>query len=249
MIHRGWKCVVVCLVLLCSAAAWSATKYGRLEETQSWGSCVKCAGGANNNASIATSGFHENPSRDGSSRDFWMNGSAYSDALWWHKIGKNNNATNFSFDFWLKVASNTSAAQAFEFDAFQFISGRRYMFGTECSYGSGVWDIWDSGNWKWIHTSVPCKRFVPNVWYHITMTFHRTTADKYTHYDKLAIVQYKSDGKTVVASNAYAFNKALPSGKNPAGWSDTIGVQFQMDIGKKGAEMQEWVDQVSLTAW
>lgn len=247
MINTGWKCVVVCSVLLCAVTAWSATKYSRLEDSQSWSSCVACAGGKSNNASIATSGFHENPSRDGASRDFWMSGSAFSNALWWHKIGKNNAAKNFSFDFWLKVASNTSAAQAFEFDAFQFISGRRYMFGTECSYGSGVWDIWDSGGWKWIHTNVPCKRFVPNVWYHINMTFHRTD-DKYMHYDKLTIVQLNST-YAVVANNTYSFNKALPSGWNPAGWSDTVGVQFQMDIGKKGAEMQEWVDQVSLTAW
>jgi hypothetical protein len=249
MINNGWKCVVVCFVLFCSVAAWSATKYSRLEESKSWASCIDCAGGKSNNADIASSPFHSSPSRDGSSRDFWMSGSAYSNALWWHKIGTNNTAKNFSFDFWMKVASNTSAAQAFEFDAFQFISGRRYMFGTECSYGTGVWDIWDSGNWRWIHTNVPCKRFVPNVWYHVTMTFHRTTGDKYTHYDKLAIVQYKSDGKTIAANNTYWFNKALPSGKNPAGWSDTIGVQFQMDIGRKGAQMQEWVDQVSLTAW
>ena len=248
MISTGWKCVVVCSVLWFSTAAWPATKYSILEDAKSWSSCVDCAGGKSNNASIATSAFHESPSRDGASRDFWMSGSAFSNALWWHKMGKNNDAKNFSFDFWLKVASNTSAAQAFEFDAFQFISGRRYMFGTECSYGSGVWDIWDSGNWKWIHTSVPCKRFVPNVWYHITMTFHRTTNDLYTHYDKLTIVQLNSS-YNVVANNTYSFNKALPSGKNPAGWSDTVGVQFQMDIGKKGAEMQEWVDQVSLTAW
>ena len=247
MISNGWKCVVVCSVMLCSAAAWSATKYSKLEDSQSWSSCVACAGGKSNNASIATSGFHESPSRDGSSRDFWMSGGAFSNALWWHKIGKNNTAKNFSFDFWLKVASNTSAAQAFEFDAFQFISGRRYMFGTQCSYGTGVWDIWDSGAWRWVHTNVPCKRFVPNVWYHITMTFHRT-GDKYTHYDKLTIVQLNSS-YAVVANTTYSFNKALPSGWNPDGWSDTVGVQFQMDIGKNGADMQEWVDQVSLTAW
>ena len=69
------------------------------------------------------------------------------------------------------------------------------------------------------------------------------------HYDKLVIVQYKSDGKTVVASNTYAFNQVLNSGFTPSNWKDTVGVNFQMDIGKKGAEMQEWVDQVHLTAW
>src|SRR4051812_27408469 len=115
MISNGWKCVVVCFVLLSSVAAWSATKYSRLEDSKSWSSCVSCAGGKSNSAEVATSAFHESPSRDGASRDFWMNGKAFSNALWYHKIGKNNDAKNFSFDFWLKVASNTSAAQAFEF--------------------------------------------------------------------------------------------------------------------------------------
>lgn len=248
MISNGWKCVVVCFVLLSSVAAWSAKTYTSVDELEGWKSCVDCAGGKSNNASLATSGFHENPSRDGASRDFWMSGSAYSNALWWRTLGANNNAKNFILDFWIKVASNTSAAQAFEFDAFQYISGRRFMFGTECSYGSGLWDVWNAGSGKWIHTNIPCKRFVPNVWYHIKMSFYRDSSH-YMHYDKLVIVQHKSDGKTVAASNTYSFNKVMSSGWNPAGWHDTVGVNFQMDIGKKGAEMQEWVDQVHLTAW
>src|SRR5882672_11422379 len=104
MISNGWKRVVVCSVLFFSVAAWSVTKYSRLEDAQSWKSCIDCAGGKSNNASIATSGFHENPSRDGASRDFWMSGSAYSNALWWHTMGANNAAKNFIFDFWVKVA-------------------------------------------------------------------------------------------------------------------------------------------------
>jgi len=248
MISNGWKCVVVCFALLWSVSAWSATTYTSVDELQGWKSCIACAGGRSNNASIATSGFHESPSRDGASRDFWMSGSAYSNALWWRTLGANNSAKNFILDFWIKVASNTSAAQAFEFDAFQYIQGRRFMFGTECSYGSGLWDVWNAGSGKWIHTNIPCKRFVPNVWYHIKMSFHRDSSH-YMHYDKLVIVQHKSDGKTVAASNTYSFNQVHNSGWNPSGWSDTVGVNFQMDIGKYGAEMQEWVDQVHLTAW
>jgi hypothetical protein len=39
----------------------------------------------------------------------------------------------------------------------------------------------------------------------------------------------------------------MPSGKTS--WGDNMGVQFQIDIGKKGMEMQEWVDKVTLTVW
>jgi len=208
---------------------------------------VDCAGGDSSRAHIASSPFFASPSIEGNSRDFYMNGDAWSNALWWHKIGPNNAAKSFSLGFWLYVHPNTQLAQAFEFDVFQFINNRRYMFGTECSYGTGVWDIWNAGAWRWIHTNVPCKRFVPNTWYHVTMNFYRTS-DFYMHYDKLTIVQYKSDG-AVAANNTYAFNQAMPSGWNPPGWQDTIGVQFQMDIAGQGGQMQEWMDKVSLTMW
>ena len=98
MISNGSKCVVACFALLCSVSAWSATTYSSVDELQSWGSCVDCADGKSNNASIATSAFHENPSRDGASRDFWMSGSAYTNALWWRKLGVNNTAKNFIFN-------------------------------------------------------------------------------------------------------------------------------------------------------
>src|SRR5262249_14791193 len=92
------KCVVVCLFLLLgSVAAWSSTTFNDIEEKTGWGSCVACAGGASKNASIATSPFHTSPSKDGASRDFYINGSAWADALWWKKLGAHNSATHFQW--------------------------------------------------------------------------------------------------------------------------------------------------------
>ena len=218
-----------------------------------WGSCVQCAGGGSNNASIASSPFQSSPSRDGASRDFYISGDAYSDGLWWYKVGPNNSASNFNFDFWLNVDPTASATQALEFDAFQFIKGREYMFGTQCDYASGTWDLWNAGYQTtggpaWVHSNVPCKKFVANVWYHITLQFHRTSPNMYVHYDNLIIVQYNQSGR-IAATNVYGLNRAYPSQATPPGWGDDLGVQFQMDIGSQGAQMQEWVDQVTLTAW
>jgi len=240
------KCAVVCFVLLlCSMSAWSDI-HSKIEDKIGWGSCVACAGGASNHASIATNAFHASPSLDGASRDFYINGAAYSNALWWYKLGAHNSAKNFRFDFWLHAASNTSAAHSFEFDAFQFLGGRQYMFGTQCNYAAKVWDIWNAQANAWRHTKVPCTRFTPKTWYHVTFTFHRTTGDQYMHYDDLTIERAGSDGK-IVARNTYHFNKAMPSGKTS--WRDNLGVQFQLDIGPNGAQMQEWVDKVNLTSW
>ena len=92
------KCAVVCFVLLlCSMSAWSDI-HSKIEDKIGWGSCVACAGGASNHASIATNAFHASPSLDGASRDFYINGAAYSNALWWYKLGAHNSAKNFRFD-------------------------------------------------------------------------------------------------------------------------------------------------------
>ena len=255
MKSSGSKCFLLCAVLVCSATAWSVTKYRNIENSTlvdngvvGWGSCVPCAGGSSTNASIASSPFQTSPSVNGSSRDFYISGDAYSNGLWWDKLGPNDAASNFTFDFWLNVSSSTQAAQTLEFDTFQLINGREYMFGTQCDYASGTWDLWNGGGPGWLHTSVPCKKFIANTWYHIVLSFHRSQPDQYEHYDNLTIAQYAANGN-VASFNSYVLNRAFPSQLTPPGWGDDLGVQFQMDIGRKGAQMQEWVDEVTLTAW
>ena len=229
------KCALVCFVWLGSIAAWSSTTYNNLDDSTradngvvGWGSCVSCAGGASDNASISTSSFQTSPSVGGDSRDFYINGAPYSNALWWYKVGPNNSASNFQFDFWINTDSNTQLAQALEFDTYQFISGREYMFGTQCDYASSTWDVWNAGTLRWTHTPVPCKKFTPHLWYHVTLTFHRTS-DTYEHYDKLTIVQYDSNG-AYQATTTYPLNCTFPSQLTPPGWGDDLGVEFQMDI-------------------
>ena len=117
-----------------------------------WGSCVTCAGGVpTGTASLSTSPFITSPSVDGASRDFYISGSAYTNGLWWYKVGSNDAVSHFKMDFWLNVTSDTRYAQALEFDVFQhnkqitqFASGTRFMFGTQCNYAAGVWDVWDA---------------------------------------------------------------------------------------------------------
>jgi hypothetical protein len=249
------KYAVAYSVLLCSVAACAQTKFQDLDDsaladngTIGWGSCVTCAGGASNNATISSSPFQTSPSKDGDSRDFYISGDAYSNGLWWYKVGPNNNTSHFTLDFWLNVASNTQSAQALEFDTFQFVSGREFMFGMQCNYASGTWDVWNGGKPAWVHSRISCRQFNPNVWYHLTLGYHRSNRDNYLHYDTLTITQYNQRGR-VVGRNSYNVNLAFPSQNTPPGWGDNLGANFQMDIGSSGAEMQEWVDKVTLTAW
>jgi len=205
-----------------------------------WGSCVSCAGGGSL-ASIASSPFQTTPSMDGASRDFYINGAPSTNGLWWYKVGPNDSVSNFDFEFWVYFNSGTRSARALEFDAFQFNKGVEYMFGTQCDYASGTWDVWNAGAGQWVHTSRTCPQFQPNTWYHLHWKFHRTSPDNKEHYDSLSVQRAGQSGTT------YYFNLAYPSGKMPTGWTENMGVQFQMDIGGTGTAMQEWVDEVTLS--
>ena len=258
------KSLVVFLTLLgCSAgmAAKSsfATTYSDIDDrTTGWGSCtgLACAGGANAN-SYWMSENQNPPSVDGTSTEFFVDGPAWTNVLFWNKVGPNDAAVNFKTDYWVQFDQNSKIiGQAFEFDTFQFVNGREYMFGTQCDYGAGVWDVWDAAVGTWRHTSVACPKFTPNVWYHITWYFHRSNVlnDNRMYYDGFKMVQYDAKNKAV-ASNSYLLKLAYGSATLPPGWSNNLGVQFQMDLnGQAGVNnnpstMTEYVDRVTLTAW
>lgn len=251
------KLLICIAVLACTTALAQQTTYSNLDDkndldpgggTYGWGWCTFCAGGQNEDtASIWTAPFQTTPSRDGSSRQFHISGLSYANGLWWYKVGPNDNVSNFRFDFWVQLDSGTKGAQAIEFDVFQYVGSQRFMFGTQCNYFYGVWDIWDEASTRWLRTSVPCSSLKPNVWYHVTETFHRT-ADTKQHYDSLTVVQYNNRNK-VVSNKSYTLNLTTSSGPLPSGWSENMGVQFQMDIGPNGTTMNEWVDRVNLTVW
>jgi hypothetical protein len=255
------------LFLLSSVVSFAQiTTYRNLDESVTvdngasggigWGSCVTCAGGdPNGTASISSSPFITGPSVDGASRDFYISGSAYTNGLWWYKVGTNDRASHFQTDFWLNVSSDTQYAQALEFDVFQFnkqitqySTGTEFMFGTQCNYAAKVWDVWDAVHYKWQHTSLACTPFVPNTWYHLTINVHSSPKDNNQHYDAITITQFNSKGK-LVSNKTYNWNITVGSGPLPAGWGEDLGLQFQMDIANTGASMTEYVDRVTLTAW
>lgn len=251
--------LLLCLLLgTCVAVAQiapppsNATVFSDLDDsTTGWGSCTNCAGGALA-STFWMSQSQAAPSVDSSSTEFYLYGPAWTDVLWWNKVGPHDSFNNFQTDFWVNFGSDAvTNSQALEFDTFQFVKGREYMFGTQCDYAYNAWDVWNQQSGQWMKTSIPCGKFTANVWYHIVWQFHRgsTGRDRNMHYDALNIVQYGSDGVTVVANNTYQINLAYPSGPLPSGWSDDLGVQFQMDSNANGGSMTEWVDKVKLSAW
>ncbi|HUO59516.1 MAG TPA: hypothetical protein VMU24_02535 [Candidatus Acidoferrales bacterium] len=243
------RSLALCLFVFSSfvlSFAQHQTTYSNLDDqtatdsgpgTPGWGGCSGCAGGENSTIDISTSlvGW---PSRDGQSRQFFINAQLpYTNALWWYKLGIASPATRFKLDLRFYIDENAATnVQAFEFDTFQNISGQQqYTFGLQCNVANGTWDVWN-GTGAWVPTQVACNGFSPQRWHHLTVQYHRS-ADLNMHYDSLAL-----DGVSV------SLGYIQPSIPLPAGWTGNLGVQFQLDIGGNGGQATMWVDNVSLTA-
>jgi hypothetical protein len=227
--------------LLLSSAIWcSAQTYPNIDQqtnvddgTFGWGSCSSCAGGQNSTDEFSTS-LQSSPSLDGQSRQFFVFATLpYTDALWWYKLGPNDAVTRFNLDFWFQV--DTQDLQALEFDTFHFVNGLRYMFGEQCNYRTGTWQVWNEAAKRWFDTKLSCQPFTENSWHHIVVSYHQNQSKIF--YDTLSV-----DGATAKLSrNAFA-------GPLPAGWGNNLGVQFQLDLGPSGGQATMWVDNVTLTA-
>ena len=208
------------------------------DTTSGWGKCTHCAGGKNKADVYWMAPFQTTPSKDGNSTQFYVSASKpNADVLFWNKLGAYDSAMHFTWDFWVYLDKASVSAQALEYDLFQYVSGREYMFGTQCAYAEGLWDVWDQGSRSWVSTQIPCKAFTPKLWHHIIWQFHRTT-DKKMHYDSLTL-----DGVL------YSVKQTQSSGPLPTGWTDELGVQWQLDTPAAPLSFNEWIDDVKLTVY
>lgn len=177
-----------------------------------------------------------NPSLSGSSTVFYNSG-VWANALWWTKLGANNSARNFLMDYYLYVDdASRGAAQAYEMEGFQFVNGWNYMMGMQCNVGRKTWDTYDEAGAQWYATSVPCTGFTPSKWHHIQW-YITTDINAHTYTYKTLVV----DGQS------YPLNTTRRAKYN--GWSNNVGVQWQLDVNKTGAGFREWVDKATFTIW
>ena len=215
-----------------------ATVFTQIQQMTGWQSCnaPDCAGGSGN-GTYWMAQFQQNPSLSGASAQVYNSG-VWADALWYKKMGSGyDSATNLLWDFWVQLDSHAAgAAQALEYDAFQFVNGYNYMIGSQCNVAAGVWDLWDELNGHWIHTTITCHGFPAGSWHHIqwyVQTNHNT--HQYT---------YRT---LVVDGRAHPINRSYYA-KN-IGWYANIGVQYQLDVNASGQGYSEWFDLSKLTVW
>jgi hypothetical protein len=214
-----------------------AIVFNNIQNRGNWSYCNApgCAGGDGDGAYWMAQ-HQGNPSRSGSSTEFYNSG-VWDNALWTQKLGANTSVHNFLWDFYFYVDSNSQhGGQALEFDAFQFVSGYNYMIGSQCDYGRGLWDTWDEASGHWMPTSISCPKFSPNTWHHIQWyETTNTSSHKYTYVT------------LVVDGHSYPVNTTRNALHN--GWSNNLGVQWQLDVNASGEGYHEWVDNATLTIW
>lgn len=271
------KSLFAALALMVCGTAWAQTTkvFSNIDDSSNWKICAgPCAGGTQP-ISYSASPNQSSPSRDGRSTALTVKGGAWTDVLFIRELGAYNSASNFQSDFFFYLSSSASRiGQAFEFDTFQFINNvpgalgpAEFMWGSQCDYSQngGVWDIWNQDQGKWVPMySMPCvspnrSKFRTGVWYHIIWSLHRVPPGLNLAYggmsfDSVRIVEYAGDGGAVSSDYTYKVNTVQPAGPLPTGWSDQLGVQFQIDLNGQANtsgypnSITEWLDQVKLSA-
>jgi hypothetical protein len=215
----------------------NATTWTSIQNMDGWQSCSDCAGGKATTSNFWTAAHQSSPSQSGSSREFFIGGHAWSNALWYEKVAPDHTgAAHFLWDFWVRFDSASAAhAHSAEYDMWQALNGQEFMMGSQCNFESGVWDVWDSKNFAWKATSAACNRFSPDTWHHIQWYVERWGSHQY-HYGVLVV-----DGKVYTLDRTYDTNSV--------GWANSVGVQFQLDQDASGTPLHEWVDNVKLSVW
>jgi hypothetical protein len=212
-----------------------------LDQASGWQSCDTCAGaaGAGPTAPHTLTQGVSSPSLDGASAHYWIGGSTpYADVLW-HKnilnesqVATSRKVHHFIYDLYF-YTDNAAAAQSIEWDVNQFLDGRSYIFGSQCSYRAGdSWDVWDNVRSKWVSTGVSCGALQSHTWNHVVLEFERTTDSK-LHYIAM----------TLNGSKHY-LNWYYPS--TATSWSG-VTVNYQMDGNYQQADYSTWVDKMKLT--
>jgi len=247
-VTRRLLLLVVLLIAPCAIRAQST--FNNLDDSYtSWQyspPCygTACAGGTGTASSFVFVIDNSVPSLDGQSLKIGFTGPTLTDGettnvLWPRKVGANNSATWF-VGTWAFYLPSTSNITALEVDQFQFNSGQRFMFGTECDLGAFL-RIWNQLTTSWVATTVACPVFTTNTWHTGQFVTHRVPGDTSCasgnpcmHFDTFTM-----DG---VVHN---LNLTEPSA--PSSDPDNTGFQFQIDMNASGGNVLEYLDLVDFS--
>ena len=242
----GWHSVVVkswdvtgaistnSLSLTVSTGATTST-YSDVDQMSGWQACSNCAGASGQqDAPNSFSQFQASPSMDGKSMKFWIGGTTpYRNALWYKGFGPNS-SQHFVYDVYFYL-TNPNFSEALEFDMNQYIGGKQYIFGHQCSpKWSKTWDTWNQVTGHWESTGIACPVFQAYKWNHVQIEVERTSSSQ-LHYVAITYNGVKN----------YVNRYRYPTGSSWNGFS----IDFQMDGDSAQDDYSAWLDKLNVNYW
>jgi hypothetical protein len=221
----------------------TAKAFYKIEQMSGWGMCAECAGtgGTGPTGTVSLTHNQTSPSLDGNSSKYFIGGSTpYTNALFWKKLitstqASTNKATHhFIYDakFYVKDAT---AVSGLEWDINQYVSGKFYLFGTQCGFRtSHTWDIYNNTGHKWVSTGFSCTNLKSYSWHHVIIEMERTTGDR-LHYISVSL-----DGNKHYVNKYY-----YPTSTSYS----AVTVNYQMDGNSYMTDYNTWLDKFSLYYW
>lgn len=213
------------------APGQTGTTISGIEQMSGWDSCDTCAGGGTIAYSMTPGLSYPQP---GTTQFSVGQGTPWANALWWKRLGNDPNPSHFvlTLDEYIE---NPSASFGIEYEANQLVDGQWYDFATQCSFGYGIWQLWDPANQKWVPTSVPCLRPAPSTHTQIRLEFQRSNGH-------VLFVSIGTNGNIVPVN--MAFNPQLLNGL-----SGDFGVHIQLNANANPDPYSVWVHDMALNYW
>jgi hypothetical protein len=211
-----------------TTAPSGAKVYSSLNKMSGWDSCDTCSGGS---VSYSKTQVSDPPD---STQFFIGRGDAWAQALWWLRIGNDTSISHFVLEM-DQMMEVPSASFGLEFNVNQVLNGKWYKFSTQCSFGWGIWQVWDAANQHWVKTNVPCTRPQALTWRHIRLEYERSNGQ-----DHFISISY--DGKTYPVD--MRFNPQPVSYTN-----GDFGVHFQLNGNADMIPYSVFVRNYNLTIW
>ena len=161
-------------------------------------------------------------------------GTPWAHALWWRRLGTNAAISHFvlTLDQYME---NPTVSFGIEYEANQIIDGLWYDFAAECSFGYGIWQVWDPAGQHWVPTSVPCTRPAPNTTVQVRLEFQRVNG-------QAVFVSIGTNG------NVVPVNIAL-NPESIAGANGDFGVHIQLNTNANPDPYSVWVHNMALNYW
>ena len=187
----------------------------------------------------------------------------YSDSLffWKDASAPQTSHTNFLWDFWFYLPTNTlaSGVQALEFDLFQSVrlsnGVHEFMFGTQCNYATNQWQNWlpTKTGLGWVNAGASPCQFTNGAWHHVTYFLQRVTANGYQQIPAAFSPTTDSNTSvrfaTVTVDGQTVYLGGLAHSTLQTTWGQTLGVQHQLDSSIANVTIEEYIDKETLTSW